>query len=103
MQVLRNMPYRGPQMQTLAARTGMLAHDNVTQKRYLLAVEVPGMLENRPVVVYGSRVHITYKVGLFFYSSDVPTEKLRMILQTSFDGVSPLLWRKQQFSVFLVV
>lgn len=65
MQVVKRIPYRGPQLQTLATHTGMLACDKVTGKRYLLAIEVPGMLENRPVVVYGSRVHITYKVCLF--------------------------------------
>ena len=75
------MPYRGPQMKTLAMHKGMLAHDNVTQKRYLLAVEVPGMLENRPVVVFGSRVHVTYKVGLVFCTSAVPMQALRMICE----------------------
>lgn len=81
MQVVRKMPYRGPQIKTLAMHTGMLAHDNVTQKRYLLAVEVPGMLENRPVVVFGSRVHVTYKVGLIFCTSAVPMQALRMICE----------------------
>lgn len=62
--MVKKIPYRGPQIPTLESHTGMLAHDNVTKKRYLLAVEVPGMLENRPVVVYGSRVHVTYKARL---------------------------------------
>jgi hypothetical protein len=61
-QVVKRIPYRGPQIQTLAAHTGMVAFDKVSGKRYLLAIQVPGMPENRPVVVYGSRVHITYKV-----------------------------------------
>lgn len=61
-QVVKRIPYRGPQIQTLAALTGMVACDKLTGKCYLLAIQVPGMLENRPVVVFGSRVHITYKV-----------------------------------------
>eukprot|EP00892_Ulva_mutabilis_P007975 jgi/Ulvmu1/554/UM001_0562.1 len=53
--------YRGPELKTLARETGMLAEDVSTGKCYLLAVKVPNMLENRPHVVYGSRVHVTYR------------------------------------------
>jgi hypothetical protein len=74
------MPYRGPELSVLARETGMLACDSSTHKRYLLAIQVPNMLENRPVVVYGSRVHITYNVCDFFLFCYLPRPQRSVLI-----------------------
>lgn len=54
--------YRGPLLKMLVEHTGMVAESRAADKWFLLAAKVPTMLENRPHLVFGSRVHITYKV-----------------------------------------
>ena len=58
-------PYRGLLLTGPAGR--MLAPIQARSREgtalVALAVEVPGVLEGRPALVHGSRVHIAYKVG----------------------------------------
>lgn len=55
--------YQGPSLLQFAAVSNMVARVKGCNGCFaLLAVKVPGVLENWPHIVLGSRVHIAYKV-----------------------------------------
>jgi hypothetical protein len=53
--------YQGPSMKHLAAVSSMVATVKGIDCFAILSVKVPGVLENWPHVLFGSRVHIAYQ------------------------------------------
>jgi hypothetical protein len=64
----RTLRYTGMSLAALAYKSSMVAvapvHGARKRGGVVLAVQVPGVLEGRPAVVFGSRVHIAYEVLL---------------------------------------
>ena len=66
--------YAGISIAGLSMKSMMVAQEGAGEggqsRLFCLAVPVPGVLEGRPGVAFGSRVHITYKVCLAEASFD---------------------------------
>jgi hypothetical protein len=63
-----SVPYRGMSLEVLSETSEMVAtahSESGSSAVALLALQVPGVLESRPAVVFGSRVHIAYEVRCY--------------------------------------